>query len=112
MTSVVIFVVKSKGFSTKFPLNDKYILQKDQFVLSPDIVEMLKNKKEEMLETAYHCFKTASEFKDENGVEEKWLHHYMLGKIAEKRYMKEPKPYLSQYKQVILSTIGIFHFNF
>ncbi|KAG1699633.1 Calcineurin-binding protein cabin-1 [Nymphon striatum] len=79
--------------------SSRQLKQKEQLVLNPDIVEMLKDKKKEMLETAYHCFKTASEFTDENGVEEKWLHHYMLGKISEKKYMMEPKHYLTQYEQ-------------
>lgn len=65
--------------------------------------EFLEEKKEECLRVAYDCFITVDESKipallngevdgvikiEEDSHDEKWLYHYMLGKVAEKR--KEP----------------------
>lgn len=50
-----------------------------------------------MLETAKHCFTSASRCEGD-GDEEEWLIHYMLGKIAEKQ-KQPPVVYLLHYKQ-------------
>ena len=51
-----------------------------------------------MLETAEHCYRMASECDGDDSGEE-WLHHYMLGKIAEK-LGAPPATSLEHYKQV------------
>lgn len=58
---------------------------------------------------AYQCFTTAEKImhqhkedvshEETDSHDEKWLHHYMLGKIAEKR-KEHPKVYLDHYVQV------------
>lgn len=52
----------------------------------------LEEKKEQSLKTAFDCFTTVDQWKVEDDLcrsedshHEKWLYHYMLGKIAEKR---------------------------
>lgn len=53
----------------------------------------MEEKKEQCLKIAFNCFKTVDEAKlfgedlerDDDSQDEKWLYHYMLGKIAEKR---------------------------
>ncbi|KAG8228158.1 hypothetical protein J437_LFUL002812, partial [Ladona fulva] len=63
--------------------------------------EFLEKEKEEMLDQAYKCFTTANQIWYRYGVEhglqdERWLHHYMLGKISEKRG-EDPSIYLGHY---------------
>ncbi|XP_076347198.1 calcineurin-binding protein cabin-1-like isoform X4 [Tachypleus tridentatus] len=73
-------------------------LKQQHFPFSDDIVELLQTKQKEMLDTAFKCFKAASKCGDERGwVDEAWLHHYMLGKISEKR-REHPKLALEHYK--------------
>ncbi|KAM4708678.1 calcineurin-binding protein cabin-1 [Discoglossus pictus] len=65
--------------------------------LSPEVVGQLKERRDNMLETAKQCFTSASQCEGD-GDEEEWLIHYMLGKIAEKQQLA-PELYLQHYKQ-------------
>lgn len=62
---------------------------------------MLESQKESMLETANECFTAASVawLADPGEHDERWLHHYMLGKIAEKKKL-DPFVYLDHYSKV------------
>ena len=61
--------------------------------LSIELFERLEKEKERMLDIAHDCFQATdkawlSEPDRINSVsdqDERWLHHYMLGKVAEKR---------------------------
>lgn len=66
-----------------------------------DRFSMLENRKESMLERAYLCFTDVRSVWPEttSEVDERWLHHYMLGKIAEK-LKKDPSEYLNHYWEV------------
>lgn len=66
-------------------------------------------KKDECLSAASDCFNTVEEFvhrtdsdphdaDDDQNHDEKWLYHYMLGKIAEKR-KDQPEIFLDHYKK-------------
>lgn len=66
-----------------------------QLDLGIDVIQMLTSKRDEMLSVAQNCFKSANQC--EESAEEEWLHHYMLGKIAEKMELS-PKEYLHHYK--------------
>lgn len=57
----------------------------------------MEGRRDSMLETAKHCFTSASQCEGD-GDEEEWLIHYMLGKIAEKQ-KQPPVVYLLHYKQ-------------
>ncbi|XP_053135173.1 calcineurin-binding protein cabin-1 isoform X2 [Hemicordylus capensis] len=65
--------------------------------LPPEVVRQMKERRDGMLETAKHCFTSASHCEGD-GDEEEWLIHYMLGKIAEKQ-KQPPVAYLLHYKQ-------------
>ncbi|KAJ7309748.1 hypothetical protein JRQ81_007813 [Phrynocephalus forsythii] len=65
--------------------------------LPPDLVQQMDERRDGMLETAKHCFTSASHCEGD-GDEEEWLIHYMLGKIAEKQ-KQPPEVYLQHYKQ-------------
>lgn len=70
----------------------------DQFgttIACSEPVHALKQKRDEMLEVASDCFENANR-KCHDG-EEEWLHHYMLGKVAEKTG-QHPKEYLFHYR--------------
>lgn len=66
--------------------------------------EVLENEKESHLDSSGASFSKALELyqSDQGDADERWLHHYMLGKVAEKR-RKEPVEYLQRYL-----TVGIF----
>ena len=68
------------------------------FHLSDDVKKLAATNKTEMLKIAHNCYVKASECETEES-EEEWLHHYMLGKIAEKM-CRPPNEYLEHYKQV------------
>ena len=60
--------------------------------LSIELFERLEKEKDRMLDIAHDCFQAAdkawlSEADKNSGLDqdERWLHHYMLGKVAEKR---------------------------
>lgn len=52
-----------------------------------------------MLIKSKYCYMEASTCQTDEVFEEEWLHHYMLGKIAEKSG-EEPDKYLYHYKKV------------
>ncbi len=66
----------------------------------------MEKKKDECLTAANDCFNTVEEFvhrtdsemDDDQNHDEKWLYHYMLGKIAEKR-KDQPNIFLDHYKK-------------
>lgn len=66
----------------------------------------MEKKKEECLTSASNCFNTVEEFvhrtdtdaDDDQDHDEKWLYHYMLGKIAEKQ-KEQPNIFLEHYKK-------------
>ena len=79
----------------------------DKLFASPlprDLIEQAASNYTEMLELAENCFKMAviagtSCVVESEITSEKWLLHYMLGKIAEK--LKEaPTIYLTHYQEV------------
>ncbi|XP_028566665.2 calcineurin-binding protein cabin-1 isoform X2 [Podarcis muralis] len=65
--------------------------------LPAEVVQQMAERRDGMLETAKHCFISASHCEGD-GDEEEWLIHYMLGKIAEKQ-KQPPVVYLRHYKQ-------------
>ncbi|XP_063000055.1 calcineurin-binding protein cabin-1 isoform X2 [Elgaria multicarinata webbii] len=65
--------------------------------LPSEVVQQMEERRNSMLETAQHCFTSASHCEGD-GDEEEWLIHYMLGKIAEKQ-KQPPVVYLLHYKQ-------------
>lgn len=62
--------------------------------------EAIESQKESMLDTANECFTAANIawLADPGEHDERWLHHYMLGKIAEKK-KQDPGAYLDHYSQ-------------
>ncbi|XP_055382064.1 calcineurin-binding protein cabin-1-like [Condylostylus longicornis] len=92
-------------------------LLKHCMTLSMEQFSFIESVKENYLQTAQTCFitadKTIKEKKDpdvdeddEETHDEKWLHHFMLGKIAEKR-KEHPKIYLDHY----LMAANLLHEN-
>ena|SRR6218665_2663364 len=68
--------------------------------LSKEIADQATINKTEMLMIALNCYNQAEACAQESGnKEEKWLLHYMLGKIAEK-LDQDPNIYLEHYKKV------------
>lgn len=66
------------------------LLKQETDSLSLEMFEILENRKEKMLDIAVKCFTTASKIwyaaGEDSGIQdERWLHQYMLGKVAEKR---------------------------
>ncbi|KAF4526739.1 hypothetical protein B566_EDAN015309 [Ephemera danica] len=79
------------------------LLKQESDRLSLEQFEMLEEKKEATLNTAEECFKKASQLWQDLGEEsaqqdERWLHHYMLGKIVEKRE-DDPIEAITQYQK-------------
>ncbi|XP_071040839.1 calcineurin-binding protein cabin-1 isoform X2 [Parasteatoda tepidariorum] len=66
-----------------------------------ELGELLRKKKTEMLQCAKKCFKAANCVEDGGEPEEAWLHHYMLGKIAEKEGLGPPV-YLDHYQKALM----------
>lgn len=71
--------------------------------LSMENFETLEKRKNDMLDTAHKCFiaaheewKIEYEIEDKSLQDERWLHYYMLGKIAEKK-SEAPIVYLEHY---------------
>ena len=75
-----------------------YTLQQKHLKLTAEMIEMAKGHRSEMLVIAKNCYLKASECDIED--KEEWLHHYMLGKVAEKM-AKPPGEYLEHYKKVL-----------
>lgn len=68
--------------------------------------EAIESQKESMLDTAHECFTAANIAwcPEENEHDERWLHYYMLGKIAEKR-KQDPACFLDHYHKVMYLTL-------
>lgn len=94
------------------PFNSIGILSKEfYYFICSHRFSAIEEKKTNMLNTSYNCFsyvttlqntptKTSAESPENNDVnDEKWLCHYMLGKIAEKR-KEDPSVYLKHYLMV------------
>ncbi|BES95231.1 Calcineurin-Hypothetical protein protein [Nesidiocoris tenuis] len=76
------------------------ILKKNQD-LSLEMYQMLEDKKATMIEDANQCFLKANQLwyatqGADYPIDERWLHHYMLGKIACKRD-DDPSVYINHY---------------
>ncbi|XP_013404378.1 calcineurin-binding protein cabin-1 [Lingula anatina] len=69
--------------------------------LNDEALQIAQSSKIEMLRIAQDCYTNASKCEAEDSEEELWLHHYMLGKVAEKM-RKPPKDYLDHYKQAAI----------
>ena len=66
--------------------------------MKEDFLQIARDSKEEMLQTAYNCFIKAAECCDE-GSEEEWIQKYMTGKCLEKMG-KPAKEFLPYYVKV------------
>ena len=75
-------------------------LQKNWHPYTTEQLDLASSNKTDMLEFAHTCYTKAAALADGEEAEEQWLHHYMLGKIAEKQH-KDIQVYLEHYKQVI-----------
>ena len=69
----------------------------DEDFLDADLQQIARESRQEMLQTAYNCYKNASECEDEES--EEWLTQYMMGKSVEKM-KREPLEYLEHYRLV------------
>ncbi|KAK3103259.1 hypothetical protein FSP39_017896, partial [Pinctada imbricata] len=67
----------------------------DEDFLEEELQQIAQESRQEMLQTAYNCYKNASECEDEES--EEWLTQYMMGKCIEKM-KRGPKDYLEHYK--------------
>ncbi|CAH1273708.1 CABIN1 [Branchiostoma lanceolatum] len=74
----------------------RQLKQRKEITLAPEIVQQMVSKKAEMLSMSEYCFTQANQIEGD-GEEEEWLHHYMLGKVAEKRG-NPPQVYLEHYR--------------
>ncbi|XP_054714787.1 LOW QUALITY PROTEIN: calcineurin-binding protein cabin-1-like [Uloborus diversus] len=74
-------------------------LKQDSFC--DELFDLLKKKKLEMLQVAEKCFRNANHCDDGGEPEEAWLHHYMLGKICEKKG-EGPTVFLDHYKKALM----------
>ncbi|KAF5297375.1 hypothetical protein FQR65_LT01305 [Abscondita terminalis] len=74
------------------------LLKYDSDTFSIEKFEILENKKENYLSSAGNSFGKALELyrPEQTEADERWLHNYMLGKVAEK-CRKEPVEYLQHY---------------
>lgn len=79
------------------------ILKQASETLSMEAFEFMENYKEKFLKISYNCFHTvdlyleaADKKNDDESHDEKWLYHYMLGKVAEKK-KESPIAYLEHY---------------
>lgn len=84
-------IVIEKQFSKKYDMKIDFLLR----------FEVLENQKESYLDSSGTSFTKALDLHqpEETEADERWLHHYMLGKVAEKR-RKEPVEYLQHYLTV------------
>ncbi|GFT23499.1 calcineurin-binding protein cabin-1, partial [Nephila pilipes] len=75
--------------------------QLKQEAVCDELNELLKKKKLEMLQVAEKCFSAANRCDDGGEPEEAWLHHYMLGKICEKKG-EGPSIYLDHFQKALM----------
>nr|CAD7267320.1 unnamed protein product [Timema shepardi] len=75
--------------------------------LSMEMFSRLESEKEEMLKLAVQCFTWANKVWWAHGVEqdERWLHHYMLGKVEEKQ-QDTPLQSLQQYSKALENLVA------
>ncbi|XP_059614787.1 calcineurin-binding protein cabin-1-like [Phlebotomus argentipes] len=79
-------------------------LKQTSETLSMERFAFVEDRKEQCIKIAYDCFHTVEMLKHvdemkgnaEESHEEKWLYHYMLGKVSEKR-KEQPSVYLDHY---------------
>uniref|UniRef100_A0A1B6KZB6 Uncharacterized protein n=1 Tax=Graphocephala atropunctata TaxID=36148 RepID=A0A1B6KZB6_9HEMI len=85
-------------------------LLKQEQNLSLEMFETLETQKESMIQEALHCFTEANKlwYTDDGQemLDERWLHHYMLGKIAEKK-QEAAGQFLSHY----MKSLEFLHLN-
>lgn len=92
-------VIQSYAIDGKVSFFSEYLIKFFKLMNFYRRFAFLEEKKEESLKIAHDCFTTVDQFKSNQSNEdgekskksdddEKWLYHYMLGKVAEKR--KEP----------------------
>jgi len=77
------------------------LLKQATDTLSMEQFELLEAKKNSSLDTAESCFQKAMvtwKQEAEDDQDERWLHHYMLGKASEKRH-QQPWRALNQYRE-------------
>ncbi|KAK5640159.1 hypothetical protein RI129_010970 [Pyrocoelia pectoralis] len=74
------------------------LLKYDSDTFSIEKFEILENKKESYLDSAGNSFTKALDLyrPEQTEADERWLHNYMIGKVAEK-CRKEPVEYLQHY---------------
>ncbi|XP_022907944.2 calcineurin-binding protein cabin-1-like isoform X2 [Onthophagus taurus] len=84
------------------------VLKYDSETLSMERFDTLENKKDTLLESSGSSFLRALQLPQPDlcDIDERWLYHYMLGKIAQKR-QKEPSEYLQHY----LTAMAFLHEN-
>ncbi|KAJ8299281.1 hypothetical protein KUTeg_023341, partial [Tegillarca granosa] len=75
--------------------SSRQLKMKEWFPLSEELLQISTDTRQEMLQTAYNCYKKAWEC-DTDEHEDEWLKHYMMGKCLEKLH-KKPEDYLHQY---------------
>ncbi|XP_064634995.1 calcineurin-binding protein cabin-1-like [Lineus longissimus] len=76
----------------------RQLKQQCLFPLNEENRKIAESSRDDMLKTAENCYIKAGECGDADEIEERWLHHYMLGKIAEKMH-RHPRDYLEHYKE-------------
>ncbi|XP_064599840.1 calcineurin-binding protein cabin-1-like [Liolophura sinensis] len=80
----------------------RQLKMKRWFPLAEDMLDLAKACRSDMLQIAQNCYKKANNCECD-GNEEEWLHHYMMGKVAEKQG-KHPQVYLQHYRQAAIYT--------
>ncbi|XP_048242654.1 calcineurin-binding protein cabin-1-like [Haliotis rufescens] len=78
----------------------RQLKMRDWFPLYEELLGIVTDTKQEMLQIAQNCYWKASEC-EADGSEEEWLHHYMIGKVKEKKRC-HPKEYLEHYRQAAI----------
>ena len=77
--------------------NNNYNNNLQQRLSDQEVCTSVKAFRAEMLKKTTDCYQQASDCEAED--QEEWLHHYMLGKVAEKEG-KSPEVYLEHYTTV------------
>ncbi|GIY38511.1 calcineurin-binding protein cabin-1 [Caerostris extrusa] len=87
--------------STIYRKSAAALKQLKQDTVCEELMELLIKKKQEMLQVAEKCFRSANHCDDGGEPEEAWLHHYMLGKISEKKG-EGPAVYMDHYQKALM----------
>ena len=102
---------KVKGCVCRRSVNARmFLLQQLWFPLTPELLDIAMETRVEMLATARNCYWKASKC-EADGSEEEWLHHYMMGKVMEKK-RAHPRLYLEHYKQVRYPQVHYRHVSY